>query len=42
MLKGIAREGKTILRAQMVARGDTITRARTRSAKRTIEEDFIV
>jgi hypothetical protein len=42
MLRGIAREGKTVLRAQMVAIGDTITRARTRSPKRMIEDVFIV
>jgi hypothetical protein len=42
MLKGIAREGKTVLRAQIVARGDTITRAIRKIAKRIIEEGFIV
>jgi predicted hotdog family 3-hydroxylacyl-ACP dehydratase len=42
MLRGIAREGKMVLRAHMVRIGDTITRARTKSAMRTIEDVFIV
>jgi hypothetical protein len=42
MLRGIAREGKTVLRAQIVTIGDTITRTRTKSPKRMIEDVFIV
>jgi hypothetical protein len=42
MVRGIAREGKTVLRAQMVMKGDTIMRTRTRSPKRMIEDVFIV
>jgi hypothetical protein len=42
MLRGIAREGKTVLRAQIVAIGDTITRTRIKSPKRMIEDVFIV
>jgi len=42
MVRGIAREGKTVLRAQMVMKGDTITIARTKSPKRMIEDVFIV
>jgi hypothetical protein len=42
MLKGIAREGKTVFKAQIVARGDTITRVRTKTTKRAIEDVFIV
>jgi hypothetical protein len=42
MFKGIAREGKTVLRAQIVAIGDTKMRAKTKSTMRTIEDVFIV
>jgi hypothetical protein len=38
----MAREGKRVLRAQIVRRGDTITIARTKSPKRMIEDVFIV
>jgi hypothetical protein len=38
----MAREGKRVLRAQMVRMGDTKTIARTNSAKRMIEDVFIV
>jgi len=42
MVTGMAREGKTVLRAQMVIKGDTIMRAKTKSPKRMIEDVFIV
>jgi hypothetical protein len=42
MVRGIAREGKTVLRAQIVMKGDTIMIARTKSPKRMIEDVFIV
>jgi hypothetical protein len=42
MLRGMAREGKTVLRAQMVRIGDTKMRAKTKIAMRTIEDVFIV
>jgi|LakMenE01Jun11ns_1017448.scaffolds.fasta_scaffold7225428_1 hypothetical protein len=42
MVRGIAREGKTVLRAQIVMRGDTRMIARTKSPKRIIEDVFIV
>jgi len=42
MVRGIAREGKTVLRAQIVMKGDTIMMARTKSPKRMIEDVFIV
>jgi hypothetical protein len=42
MLRGIAREGKTVLRAHMVRIGDTKMRAKTRSTMRAIENVFIV
>jgi hypothetical protein len=42
MVRGIAREGKSVFKAHMVIKGDTITIARTKSPKRMIEEGFIV
>jgi hypothetical protein len=42
MLRGIAKEGKTVLRAHMVRIGDTKIRAKTKIAMRTIEDVFIV
>jgi hypothetical protein len=42
MVRGMAREGKTVFKAQMVMRGDTRTIARTKSPKRMIEDVFIV
>jgi hypothetical protein len=42
MLRGIAREGKTVLRAHMVRIGDTKMRAKTKSTMRAIEVVFIV
>jgi hypothetical protein len=42
MLRGMAREGKTVLRAQMVRIGDTKIRAKTKIAMRNIEDVFIV
>jgi glutamate synthase domain-containing protein 1 len=42
MLRGIAKEGKTVLRAHMVRIGDTKMRAKTKSTMRTIEDVFIV
>jgi hypothetical protein len=42
MLRGIAKEGKTVLRAQIVAIGDTKMRAKTKRTMRTIEDVFIV
>jgi hypothetical protein len=41
-VRGIAREGKTVFKAQIVMKGDTIIRARTKSPKRMIEDVFIV
>jgi hypothetical protein len=38
----MAREGKTVFKAQIVMKGDTITIARTKSPKRMIEDVFIV
>jgi hypothetical protein len=42
MVRGIAKEGKTVFKAQMVMKGDTITIARTKSPNRMIEDVFIV
>jgi hypothetical protein len=42
MLRGIAREGKMVLRAHMVRMGDTKMRAKTKSTMRIIEDVFIV
>jgi hypothetical protein len=42
MLRGIAKEGKTVLRAHMVRIGDTKMRAKTKRTKRMIEDVFIV
>ena len=42
MLRGIAREGKMVLRAHMVRIGDTKMRAKTKKTKRMIEDVFIV
>jgi hypothetical protein len=42
MVRGIAREGKMVFKAQMVMKGDTIAIARTKSPKRMIEDVFIV
>jgi len=42
MLRGIAKEGKTVLRAHMVRIGDTKMRAKTKSTMRAIEVVFIV
>jgi hypothetical protein len=41
-LRGIAREGKSVFKAQIVMKGDTIMMARTKSPKRMIEDVFIV
>jgi hypothetical protein len=41
-LRGIAREGKSVFKAQIVMKGDTIMIARTKSPKRMIEDVFIV
>jgi hypothetical protein len=41
-VRGIAREGKTVFKAQIVMKGDTIMIARTKSPKRMIEDVFIV
>jgi hypothetical protein len=38
----MAREGKTVFKAQIVMKGDTIMMARTKSPKRMIEDVFIV
>ena len=42
IVRGIAREGKTVLRAQMVRMGDTKRSTKTKSTMRTIEDVFIV
>jgi hypothetical protein len=42
MVRGMARAGKRVLRAQMVMKGDTIMIARTNSPKRMIEDVFII
>jgi hypothetical protein len=41
-LRGIAKEGKMVLRAQIVRIGDTKRRTRTKRTKRSIEDVFIV
>jgi len=42
MVRGMAREGKTVLRAQMVKKGDAIMRAKRASAIRMYVNVFIV
>jgi hypothetical protein len=42
MVRGMAREGKIVLRAHMVMKGDTIMRTNTKSPKRMIEDVFII
>jgi hypothetical protein len=42
MVKGIAKEGKTVLRAQMVKKGEIMMRAKRASAIRMYVNEFIV
>jgi hypothetical protein len=42
MVRGMAREGKSVFKAQIVMKGDTIMIARTKSPKRMIEDVFII